>query len=140
MTINIVTPRCRAIPLNNLLTYRPERCVLRPGWHDDSQREAFISAMESFKDRLYDTRKALIGIGLHILYAWFALRVPLRRPAKGTRKWVCTEAILENLRNTLPSFRDIERLPLDYYRLGFSTTNDFLRIARMRPDLLQIIE
>ena len=66
--------------------------------------------------------------------------VPLRRPAKGTYKWVCTEAILENLSNTLPSFRDIERLPLDYYRLGFSTTNDFLRIARMRPDLLQIIE
>ncbi len=138
MTINIVRPRARLIPLERLLETRPERMVLRPGWESDSQRDAFVDAMEAFEGRPYDMRRALTGIGLNILHARLALRIKLRRPPPGTEIWVCTEAILENLRSAIPVFREIEHLPLDYYRLGFSTTNDFLSIAELRPDLLHV--
>ncbi len=139
MTMNIVSPHARLIPLSRLLATRPDRLVLRPVWQNEAQREAFVSFMEGFDGRPYDMRRALTGIGLNILYAWLAIRIPLHRPQPGTHIWVCTEAILENLRAAIPAFREIEMLPLDYYRLGFSTTNDFMRIAKWRPDLLREI-
>ncbi len=140
MTVNIVPPRAKLIPLERLLETRPERLVLRPGWEDESQRAAFVAAMEAFEGRPYDMRRALTGIGLNILHARLGIPVRLRRPPPGTQIWVCTEAILEALRSAIPFFREIQHLPLDYYRLGFSTTNDFLCIAGMRPDLLRHVK
>jgi len=61
--------------------------------------------MEAFEDRPYDTRRALLGISFNALYAWLALRLPVRRPLEGTEIWVYTEAILEGLRRALPASR-----------------------------------
>jgi hypothetical protein len=38
---------------------------------------------------------------------------------------------------SLPGFEEIKEIPLDFVTLGFATTNDLLRIARSRPDLLR---
>ncbi len=138
--VNIVPPRAKIVPLDWVLTRRSGCVVLRPAWRNPGQRAAFVEAMQGFEDVPYDLRRILAGISLGTLYAWLAVTVRMKRPTGEISCWICAKAIIESLRRVKPEFAAVRELALDYYRLGFSTTNDFLRIVRLRPDLLAVLE
>lgn len=136
-TANLVLGGTVILPLERFR--RLETALMRPAWADPDQRDAFLRAMQRFADVRYDVAKTFLGMFATALRERTGIAVPLRRPGPGTARWICTEAILDSLGRAMPAFREIEALDLDAVRIGFATTNDFLRIARERPDLLAIV-
>lgn len=43
------------------------------------------------------------------------------------------------LQKAFPDFEAINHIMLDYHRLGFATTNDFLRMSEHFPHLLRVV-
>jgi len=138
-TLNIVRPRTVMLRLSTIGKPQNAPLVLRPNWHSPKQREEFMAEMQRFVGTTYDARKALLGVFVTFLRTWLGLKLCLSRRDASTDKHICTEAILFSLIKTLPDFSAIEGTELDYYALGFATTNDFLRIAERFPNLLAVV-
>jgi hypothetical protein len=132
-TVNIDKPMARRLPTDRLLRPELHPLVLRPAWRDDAARDAFVQWMESLIDRAYDVRRTLrllVSLGLQRA----GLVVPLPRPQPGNPRWICTDAVLLGLERYVRDFD--ARAALDWQALHCATTNDFLRLAKARPDLL----
>lgn len=138
-TLNIVTPKAIILPIT--VFARPEKkpLILRPKWKSPEQRDLFVEEMKGFDRCPYDLRKTLIGIVTSVLYARLGLRVPMKKPTGNEQRWICTEAILSSIMRAYPDFERINRLELDYNRIGFATTNDFFRICRHCPEILEAV-
>lgn len=138
-TLNIVRPRAILLSVRTLFKPRNTPLILRPQWRNARQCEDFVLAMRAFSGIAYDVRKTLRGILYSLLHTWFAIRIPMPKSHISSSRWICTEAIIVTLCLTFPEFKAIDSLTLDYNRLGFATTNDFLRIAGQLPDVLQVV-
>lgn len=138
-TLNIVMPRAVMLPLSVVSKPQNAPLVLRLNWHTIEQREQFIAEMQRYAGVAYDTRKTLIGIILVFLRAWLRVKFRLEMRDASTRKAICTEAILLSMMKALPDLEVIDGMELDYYLLGFGTTNDFMRIAKQFPNLLAVV-
>jgi hypothetical protein len=136
-TLNIVKPKAVIVPVEHIAEPDRTPLVLRPAWDSPEQVPLFIENMNTFRDTSYDLQHAMMGICLVTLREWLRLSLRIRPLHNGARKCVCTEAILVSLIKSVPGFEEIKEIPLDYVTLGFATTNDLLRIARSRPDLLR---
>ncbi len=138
-TLNIVHPRAVVLPAHVFAKPGSSPLVLRPRWGGPGQRKAFLKGMHGFLGAPYAFWRTVAGIVVLGLDTWLAVRLPMRKPRPTAPRWICTEAILEGLVRACPDFRAIDRLDLDYNKLGFATTNDFLRIAARLPDLLRCV-
>jgi hypothetical protein len=136
-TLNIVNPRAVDVPTEHITEPHRAPLVLRPVWDSPEQVPLFIENINTFRDIAYDFQHAVMGICLVTMREWLGLSLRLKPLRNGTRKCICTEAIILSLIKSLPSFEEITEMALDYVALGFATTNDLLRIARNRPDLLR---
>ncbi len=136
-TLNIVKPKPVIVPVEHITEPHRAPLALRPAWGTPEQAPLFIENMTAFRDCSYDLQRAVLGICLVTLRAWFGLSLRMIPLRNGARKSICTEAIILSLIKSLPGFEEIKEIPLDFVTLGFATTNDLLRIARSRPDLLR---
>jgi hypothetical protein len=136
-TLNIVKPKAVIVPVEHITESDRASLVLRPAWGSQEQAPLFIECMNKFRDTSYDLQHAVMGICLVTLREWLGLSLRIRPLRNGGRKCICTEAIIVSLIESLPGFEEIKEIPLDYVALGYATTNDLLRIARSRPDLLR---
>jgi hypothetical protein len=138
-TMNIVNPRAVILPV--MAFAKPERkpLVLRPKWKNPEQRQRFVEEMKAFDRGPYNLKKTLIGITTSVLYAWLGLRIPIKKLESPAPRWICTEAILTSIMRAYPDFQRINHIKLDYNSLGFATTNDFFRICKSCPDLLEVM-
>ena len=138
-TMNIVNPRAVILPI--MAFAKPERkpIILRPKWKNPEQREMFVEEMKVFDRGPYNLKKTLIGITTSVLYVWLGLRIPIKKLEGPAPRWICTEAILTSIMRAYPDFQRINSIKLDYHSLGFATTNDFFRICKSCPDLLEVV-
>jgi hypothetical protein len=136
-TLNIVKPQAVIVPVEHITESDRASLVLRPAWGSQDQVSIFIECMNKFRRTYYDLQHAVMGVCLVTLREWSGLALSIRSLRNGSRKCISTEAIIVSLIKSLPGFEEIIEIPLDYVALGFATTNDLLRIARSRPDLLR---
>ncbi len=136
-TLNIVPPRAVVVPVELMSHARRAPLILRPVWKTPQQACDFVAAMGQLEGVSYALRHTLAGITLVMLRTWFGISIRMKPLPEDTQRWTCTEAILLYLTRTIPGFREIQEIPLDYFSIGFATTNDLLRIAQNRPDLLR---
>lgn len=136
-TLNVVTPIGRLLPVENLLRPHLRPVVLRPAWRSDSQRAAFVAWMESLEAKPYDVRRTLALIPRLVLKHWLRIAVPFTPLPSPRERWICTDAVFIGL-EAEPEFQTaIRELALDWIALRCATTNDFLRLAEARPDILR---
>ncbi|MBS1122542.1 MAG: hypothetical protein H6Q90_4770 [Deltaproteobacteria bacterium] len=133
-TVNIDKPMSRRLPASRLLRSKLHPLVLRPAWRDEAARDGFVRWMESLVDLKYDARRTLRLLGSLALRR-AGIVVPLIRPQPSARRWICTDAVLLGLERYVSDL-DTRDPSLDWQSLRCGTTNDFLRLARARPDLL----
>lgn len=133
-TVNIDKPATRLLPVARLV--RPELApvVLRPVWHDAAARAGFVRWMESLVGAKYDVRRTLRLVP-SLLLRRIGVISPLRRAAPDADRWICTDAVVLGLERFARGF-PFDDPALDWTSLGCATTNDFLRVADRRPDLL----
>lgn len=136
-TLNIVQPKAVMVPVEHITEPHRAPLALRPVWGSPEQVPLFIENINTFQDISYDLHHAVMGICLVTLREWLGLSLRVRPLRNGARRCICTEAIIFSLIKSLPGFEEIKEIPLDYVALGFASTNDLLRIARNRPDLLR---
>lgn len=137
MTTNIVSPATKKIPVERMLKPHLQPVVLRPAWRSDAQREAFVTWMESLDAKPYDVRRTLFLIPRLLLKHWLRIAVPFRALPAERERWICTDAVFIGL-EAEPDFQAaIRETPLDWVTLRCATTNDFLRLAEARPDILR---
>ncbi len=139
-TVNVAKPKVVLVPVERILTRKRAPLILRPAWQNDEQRERFVDWMEALADRPYDTSRALRLLVRILLKRYFGWTVALKRPALEQRRWICTDAILTALQRQIPTWSEIEQLPLDWVQLGCSTTNDFIRLSTELPKLLSAFQ
>ncbi len=139
MTMNIVNPYAVILPI--MAFAKPERkpLILRPKWKNPKQREMFVEEMKEFDRGPYNLKKTLIGIITSVLYVRLGIRIPIKKLESPAPRWICTEAILTSIMRAHPDFQRINSIKLDYHSLGFATTNDFFRIGKSCPDLLEVV-
>ena len=138
-TLNIVMPKTVKLPLSTFGKPGNTPLILRPNWNTTEQRDKFLMEMERFIGGTYDTKRALLGSLLTFLNTWVGIRIKINKLTDSASKWICTEAIIISLLKISPDFEVLDRIKLDYHTLGFATTNDFLRISREYPKLLEVI-
>ncbi len=136
--LNIVHPRVVRTPLRTMLQPRRAPVLLRPGWPDLTARDRFVDALEHLADAPYNLRRGTSLVLRLALRRALGLRLPLSPASLGGPRYICTDTTLLGLSAALPSFEEALRtLPLDFGALRSATTDDFLRIADLRPDLLR---
>lgn len=135
-TINIDKPMTRFLPVERLLRPELQPLVLRPRFQNEQQRAAFVGWIQSLAARSYDTPRTLRLLGRVLLRRGLRWAPAMEPPRPEQERWICTDAVLLGLETHAAGFTDIQSLPLDWVRLRCGTTNDFLHIARVRPDLL----
>lgn len=138
-TMNIINPRARILPITAFAKPEKKLLILRPKWNSLEQRDLFVKEMKAFDRSPYDLRKTLIGIATSILYVRLGIRIPMGKPTSRQQRWICTEAILTSIVKAYPDFERINRIRLDYHSIGFATTNDFLRICKYCPEILEAV-
>lgn len=138
-TLNIVNPRAVIIPVDYFLKRQKNPVLLRPKWQNLDQRRYFIREMEQFRGCRYNLAKTFRGIVSTGLYNWLHVRIRMKKTDESASKWICTEAVIQRLCTAYPDFKAVFNIKLDYQYLGFGTTNDFMRITREYPDLIQVI-
>lgn len=138
-TMNIVNPRAVTLPIMAFAKRERKPLILRPKWKTPEQRDSFVEEMKAFDRGPYNLKKTLIGVITSTLYAWLGLRIPMKKPQADAQRWICTEAILTSIMKVYPDFEKITRMNLDYNSIGFATTNDFFRICKHCPELLEAI-
>jgi hypothetical protein len=139
LTLNIVQPRGKLIPLTRLVTREREPRLLRPRWASEGQSISFVRRMERYQNVTYNSIRTYRGIGQLLTKRIIGAHWTTPRLELDAQCWICTEAILLELQETMPEFKRILELPLDYNQLGFATTNDFLLITEMVPELLEVV-
>ncbi len=138
-TINIDKPMTGCLMVQRLLQSELEPLVLRPRFNDEQQRASFVRWIASLSSCRYDTRRTLqllCRLLFRRIFRWAPAMEP-PSPKQGER--ICTDAVLLGLETYMTGFREIQSLPLDWVRLHCGTTNDFLKIANLRRDLLLTI-
>ncbi len=139
-TLNIVYPITKKLPASHFFRFGKTLFVLRPMWRSKKQCTDFIHSMERLEGTPYNSLRSIFNILNMVVYYRFGFRIPLRVPEITNKRWVCTDGILIHLQNIVPEFSKINELDLDLYRFGFTSPNDFIRIAYYHPDLLKKIE
>ncbi len=135
-TINIDKPMTGRLMVQRLLRSELQPLVLRPRFNDEQQRISFVRWIEGLSTCRYDTHRTLqllVRLLFRRLFCWAPSMEP---PRMKQRQWICTDAVLLGLETYMTGFREIQNLPLDWVRLHCGTTNDFLKIANLRRDLL----
>lgn len=135
-TINIDKPGARRLPEERLLRPSLQPLVLRPRFGDAGERDRFVAEIERLVDAPYDVRRTLWLIERIFERRWLGSERALPALGGGRARWICTDAVLLGLERHVTGFAALRELPLDWVRLGSGTTNDFLEIRRLRPDLL----
>jgi len=137
-TLNVVHPRVVRTPLRKMLQPRRAPVLLRPAWPSDEARDRFVEALERLADAPYNLRRGTSLVLRLALRRALGLRFPLSPASLKGPRYICTDTTMLGLSAALPSFEEALRtLPLDYRSLRSATTDDFLRIAELRPDLLR---
>lgn len=138
MTLNIVRPKVVRTPLSRMIHPKRRPVLLRPAWPSDQARDRFVDALEALADAPYDLwRGTSLVLRLAVRRA-LGLQWPMDPPTLAGPRYICSDATLLGLSAALPGFEEALRtLPLDFTALRSGTTDDFLRIAELRPDLLR---
>ena len=139
-TLNVVYPVAVKMPADHFFRSGKSPVVLRPVWRSEQQLGDFLDSFKRLEGTRYNSFRGFINISNAMIYNRLGLKIPLRVPALTDRRWVCTDAIILHLQKSIPEFSEIKKLDLDLFRFGFTTLNDFLRIAYTMPDLLKRIE
>ncbi len=139
-TLNVVHPIAIKLPVSHFFRSDKFPIALRPVWRHQKQLEEFLHSMHLLEGTRYNSFRGFFNISNMMTYYRLGLKMPLKVPEMTSKKWVCTDAILMYLHKIIPEFSDIDGLDLDLFRLGFTSPNDFLRIAYYRPYLLKKIE
>jgi hypothetical protein len=132
-TLNIVKPVGKLVPTEKLLA--KESLVLRPAWRKPGDRDAFVAWVASRMTSRYDTARTFSLIAKLILRNVSGLHLPLREAHAGQERWICTDAILIGL-HAHTDFEAVRDLAIDWNKLKAGTTNDFVVISEMLPDVL----
>ncbi|MCL4478489.1 MAG: hypothetical protein M1381_05230 [Deltaproteobacteria bacterium] len=139
-TINVVYPITKKLPVSHFFRFDRTPFVLRPVWRSEKQTLDFIHSMKQLEGTPYNSLRGIFNITNMVIYHRLGLKIPLKVPQITSRKWVCTDVILIYLKNVVPEFEKISELDLDIFRFGFTSPNDFIKIAYYMPDLLKKIE
>ncbi|HEY8212072.1 MAG TPA: hypothetical protein VIG99_31535 [Myxococcaceae bacterium] len=138
MTLNIVRPKVVRTPLSRMLQARRRPVLLRPAWPSDQARDRFVDALEALADAPYDPWRGVSMVLRLAVRRALGVHLPMDPPRMEGPRYICTDTTLLGLSAALPDFEEALRtLPLDYRALRSASTNDFLRIAELRPDLLR---
>lgn len=136
--MNIVNPRAVRTPLSRMLEPRRTPVLLRPAWPSDQARDGFVDLVERLSDAPYDLARGATLVLRLALWRALRLQVPLRPASLEGPAYICTDTAILGLVRAMPELEEALRtLPLDYRMLRSASTNDFLRIADLRPDLLR---
>jgi len=138
--VNVVKPAAVLTPLSRMLAPVRKPVLMRPSFRSDEGRARFVGALEALVGCQFDMARAWTLLAAVLLKQFSGLRVPLRPPPPADGRWVCSDAVLVHLLKHVAGFEEIRALPLDWNQLRCGTINDFFRIARERPDLLQRID
>jgi hypothetical protein len=139
-TLNVVYPVAKKLPASHFFRSGKSPMVLRPAWRSERQLAEFLRAMHRLEGTRYNLFRGVFNISNAMMYHRLGLKIPLKVPEITDKKWVCTDAIIIYLQNSMPEFSKIKKLDLDLFRFGFTTLNDFMRIAYYMPDLLKKVE
>lgn len=139
-TLNVVYPITIKLPVSHFFKSDKFTIALRPVWKNQKQLEEFIYSMHLLEGTHYNSFRGFFNILNMMMYYRLGFKIALKVPEITSKKWVCTDAILMYLHKIIPEFSDIEELDLDLFRFGFTSLNDFLRIAYYKPYLLKKIE
>ncbi len=139
-TLNIVYPVAKKLPASHFFRSDKSPMALRPVWRNEKQRMEFLNSMQQFEGTHYNLFRGVFNISNMMIYYRLGLKIPLKVPEITSKKWVCTDAILMYLQKIMPEFSPIDTLDLDLFRFGFTSPNDFLRIAYYMPDILKKVE
>jgi hypothetical protein len=136
LTLNVVPPEVVLTPVERMLLPARIPALLRPVWPSEAARAAFVADLERLRGAPYDLYRGLSLVLRVFIKRMLGLRVALRAP-RAEAPHVCSDTVLLGLERHLPGFGErIRTLPLDYVQLRCGTTEDFLAIARLCPDLL----
>ncbi|MGB9736134.1 MAG: hypothetical protein ACP5JP_07815 [bacterium] len=138
-TLNVVYPVAIRLPVSHFSGSGKSPVALRPVWRNENQLQGFLHFIEQLEGTHYNSFRGLFNITNMMTYYRLGLKIPLKVPELTSKRWVCTDAILIYLYKTIPEFSKIEALDLDLFRFGFTSPNDFLRIAYYMPDLLKSV-
>lgn len=137
--LNIVHPRAVLTPLERMLVPGRSPALLRPAWPSEAARAAFVADLEQLQDAPYNTLRGISLVLRLFLKRTLGLSLPLAEPRADGPSYICSDTMLLRLERHLPGFAErIRELPLDYVQLRCASTDDFLAIARQRPDLLTV--
>ncbi len=139
-TLNVVYPLTIKLPASHFFRSDKSPIALRPVWKNEKQLEEFLHSMYRLEGTHYNLFRGFFNISNMMTYYRLGLKVPLKVPEITSKRWVCTDVILMYLHKIIPEFSNIDKLDLDLFRFGFTSPNDFLRIAYYMPDLLKKIE
>ncbi len=139
-TMNVVYPVTKRLPASHFFRPGKSLLILRPVWKNTEQLSEFLRSMHRLEGTRYNSLRGIVNISNMMIYYRLGLKIPLKIPAMTSRRWVCTDAILMYLRKIMPGFSAIDALDLDLFRFGFTSPNDFLRIAYYLPDILKKVE
>lgn len=138
-TFNIVYPVAKKLPASFFFRSGKTPLVLRPVWQNQSQRRDFTDMMEKLEGMHYNALRGIIGVINMVTYNRLRVRIPVKTPGMTSKTWICTDATLLYLETCMHGFSKMRTLNLDLFRLGYTSTNDFIQIADHMPDLLRII-
>ena len=136
-TLNVVYPVTMKVPADHFFRSGKSPAALRPVWRNEQQRRDFLDSFKRLEGTRYNSFRGVFNISNAMIYNTLGLKIPLHVPEITEKRWVCTDAIRVYLQKSIPEFSKIRELDLDLFRFGFTTLNDFLRIAYYMPDLLK---
>ncbi len=139
-TLNVVYPVTIKMPADHFFRSGKTPMALRPVWRSERQLRDFLDSFKQLEGTRYNSFRGFFNISNAMMYHRLGLKIPLKVPEITDKRWVCTDAIILNLQKSIPEFSNIKKLDLDLFRFGFTTLNDFLRIAYYMPDLLKRVE
>ncbi len=138
-TFNILYPVAKKLPASYFFRHGKTPLVLRPSWQNQRQKTDLIQAMEKLEGMHYNSLRGIIGVINMIIYTKLRIKIPMKTPVMSSKTWVCTDATILFLERAVNGFSEIRTLNLDLFKLGYASTNDFIRIACHRPELLKKI-
>lgn len=139
-TLNIIYPITKKLPASHFFRSDKSPIALRPVWRSEKQLIEFIHSMRQLEGTHYNSFRGIFNISNMVIYHRLGLKISLKVPKITSKRWVCTDAILIYLQEIIPEFSNINKLDLDLFRLGFTSPNDFIRIAYYMPDLIKKVE
>lgn len=136
-TLNIDKPSSRYLSAARLLREELKPLVLRPRWQSRASQAAFVEWIEGLEGYRYDTPRTLRLIGSLAVERLLGVAWPLPPAAREQTAWICTDAVWLGLLACEPTFRELPTASFAFHTLGAGTTNDFLRLAREHPHVME---